>query len=162
VIGKCLKMAVGYNETLQSVWEQTMYFFFRARWSLRSMLALVAFAGLLIGADRLWRRAEHYRRQAALCAYFELQSQMYASDAEKWDETTEEEKEEKRATIAANLAEARESARLKKIYGRIARHPWEVLPFDTPTSVNAWDLGSVLTSDLEEMVAELGSTRDIQ
>jgi hypothetical protein len=127
------------------------------RCTLRSLLAFVAVAGLLFAADRLWRRAEHYRRQAALCAYFELASQKYADDAETWDDATVD---EKKADVAGNLAEARESGRHRRIYVRIAQHPWEVLPADTPSSVNPWDLESASTSYLEETVAELRKTHD--
>jgi hypothetical protein len=41
----------------------------------------------------------------------------------------------------------------KLIYRRIARHPWEPLPPDTPDSVNAWDLLPLSASEIAEMVA---------
>jgi hypothetical protein len=121
-----------------------------ARCSLRSLLALMALLGSLLGAERLWRRSEHFRKQAALCAYFELESQDYAKDAEKWGDMTIDERKE---TVRENLAEAHISGHLKNVYRRIARHPWELLPPDTPNSVNPWDLGSLSASEIEEMVA---------
>jgi hypothetical protein len=120
------------------------------RFSLRTLLTLVALAGITLGVERLWRRSEHYRRQAALCAYFESKSQGYAADAETWNDMTID---ERRETVRGNLMEARESGRLKNIYRRLARQPWESLPPDTPHSVNPWDLGSLSASEIEDMVA---------
>ena len=122
----------------------------RVRFSLRTLLALVALAGIALGVERLWRRSEHFRKQAALCAYFELKSQGYAKDAEKWEGMTIDERTE---TVRGNLKEARESGRLKNDYRRLARRPWESLPPDTPDSVNPWDLGSLSASEIEAMVA---------
>jgi hypothetical protein len=39
---------------------------------LRFLLALLALVGFLVGAERLWRRSEHFRKQPALCAFFEM------------------------------------------------------------------------------------------
>jgi hypothetical protein len=129
----------------------------RARCSLRSLLALVALAGMLLGAERLWRRAEFYRKQSALCAIFELQFQGYAADAAAWEDMTIDERGE---TVRENLREARVSGHLKRVYGRIARRPWEPLPPDTPSSVNPWDLGSLSASEIEEMVDALRRAPD--
>ena len=48
--------------------------------------------------------------------------------------------------------EAHESARLKHLYCRLARRPWESLPPDMPDSVNPWGLESRLASEIEAMV----------
>lgn len=124
------------------------------RFPLWWLLALVAVVGVLLGAERLWRRSEHYRKQAALCAYFELQCQWYAAtdtDEESWQGLTIE---EKRENAWLNLIESRRYGNLKKIYQRIARHPWESLPLDTPASVNGWDLESLSASKIEEMIRD--------
>jgi hypothetical protein len=110
----------------------------------------MALLGLLLGAERLWRRSEHYRKQAALCAYFEMQSQDYAADAETWEDMTVDERKE---AVKGNLEEARVAENLKNVYRRIARHPWEVLPPGIPSSVNPWDLGSLSALEIEEMIA---------
>jgi hypothetical protein len=120
----------------------------RVRFSLRSLLALVALAGSLLGSERLWRRSEHYRKQAALCAYFELQCRYYAN-ADYGDGLPID---EKREIASGNLLESYRYGNLKNVYSRIARRPWESLPPDTPISVNAWDLGSLSASEIEEMV----------
>lgn len=124
------------------------------RFSLRSLLILVAVAGILLGGERLWRRSEHYRKQAALCAYFELQCLHYAAtDMEEgnWAGLT---LDEKRENARLNPISARRFGILKNIYQRAARHPWESLPPDTPVSVNGWDLGSLSASEIEEMVRD--------
>jgi hypothetical protein len=73
-----------------------------------------------------------------------------AADSETWEDMTIDERKE---AIKENLAETRVSGLLTNIYRRIARHPWELLPPDTPNSVNPWDLGSLSASEIEEMVA---------
>jgi hypothetical protein len=121
---------------------------------LGTLLALVALVGSLLGAERLWRRSEHYRKQAALCAYFELQCQHYAvtdADEEQWEGLTIE---EKRENARLNLIKSHRYGNLKDIYRGVARHPWESLPPDTPVSVNAWDLGLLSASEIEEMVRD--------
>ena len=69
----------------------------RVRFTVRRMMVVVALGGSLLGAERLWRRAEFYRKQAALCAYFEMQLRHHAaSDTEEdqWEGLTAEEKAE--------------------------------------------------------------------
>ncbi len=119
----------------------------RVRFSLRT---LVAFAGIALGVERLWRRSEHFRTQAALCAYFELKSQEYAKDAETWEGMTID---ERREAVRGKLMAAHESGRRKQVYRRLARRPWESLPPDTPDFVNPWGLESLSASEIEAMVA---------
>jgi hypothetical protein len=78
-----------------------------------------------------------------------MNSRYYASQAETWEDLT---LEERRDTVAGNLADANRHERLKNIYRRILWHPWESLPPDTPDSVDPWDLGSLSASEIEEMV----------
>lgn len=121
---------------------------------MRSLLILVAVAGLLLGGESLWRRAAHYRKQAALCGYFELQCRRYAATAtneERWEGLT---MEEKRENARLNLIESRRYGTLKEVYNRVARNPWESLPPDTPASVNGWDLGALPASEIEGMVRD--------
>ena len=49
--------------------------------------------------------------------------------------------------------EAHESGRPKNVYRRLARHPWESLPPETPDFVNPGDVGSLTASEIEELVA---------
>ncbi|AGA27922.1 hypothetical protein Sinac_3676 [Singulisphaera acidiphila DSM 18658] len=126
----------------------------RKRFSLRSLLILVAVAGILLGGERLWRRSKHYRKQAALCAYFELQCRHYAATDMEEDNWAGLTLDEKRENARLNLISARRFGILKNIYQRAARHPWESLPPDTPVSVNGWDLGSLSASEIEEMVRD--------
>jgi hypothetical protein len=126
----------------------------RIRFSMRSLLILVAVAGLLLGGESMRRRAAHYRKQAALYAYFELQCRGYAAtdtDEENWVTLTIEEKREQGRQ---NLIEARRFGRPKKAYQWIAQRPWESLPPGSPVSVNGWDLGSLPAATIEEMVKE--------
>jgi hypothetical protein len=62
--------------------------------------------------------------------------------------------EELRTTVRLNQAEAERYARLRTIYTRIARHPWETLPANIPASVNPWDLGRLTAAEVEQMVQE--------
>ncbi len=124
------------------------------RISLRWLLVFVAVVGSLLGAERLWRRSAHFRKQAALCAYFELQCRWYAAtdtNEESWEGLTIE---EKRENARLNLIESRRYGTLKEVYHRVARNPWESLPPDTPASVNGWDLGALPASEIEEMVRD--------
>jgi hypothetical protein len=114
-------------------------------------MGLVAVMASLLGAERLWQRSQFYRKQAALCAFFEMQTLSYAADYER-DRSSDSTIEEKRASAALNLVEARRIARLKEIYRRVAKRPWELLPPDTPESVNPLDLFPLTASELEEMV----------
>jgi hypothetical protein len=122
----------------------------RLRISLRTLLALVALACLFLGAERLWRRSEHYRKQAALCAFFELQSRGYAAQIAAVPDMTNEDRND---SVQGNLVEAERYAGLKTVYRRIAQRPWESLPSDTPDSVNPWDLWSLSAAEIEAMVA---------
>jgi hypothetical protein len=123
----------------------------RLRISLQMLLAFVALACVLLGAERLWQRSEHYRKQAALCAFFELKSRGYAAQMAEVPYMTIEDRND---SVQGNLIEAKRYAALKNVYYRIARRPWESLPADTPDAVNPWDLWSLSTSDIEAMVAE--------
>jgi hypothetical protein len=126
----------------------------RVRFSLWTLLAFVALAASSLGAERLWQRSRHYRKQAALCAYFELQCRWHAetaTDKENWIGLNAEEKQEQ---ARGNLIESHRYGALKDVYQRIARHPWESLPPDTPASVNGWDLGSLPAQEIEEMVRD--------
>lgn len=127
----------------------------RVRFPLWWLMVLVAVVGSLLGAERSWRRSEHYRKQAALCAYFELQLQSYAASETNdpsWSEgfTIEERRENARL----DLLESRRYGVLKNTYHGVARHPWQSLPPGTPDSVNGWDLGSLSASEIEEMVKD--------
>jgi hypothetical protein len=103
------------------------------------MVATAVLASLF-GGLQLWQRAEFYRRQAAFCALFEEQFTWYANELGKHpDSTIEERQEDERG----NLLEARRYGVLKVIYARVASHPWEYLPPETPGSVNPWDLGDL-------------------
>ena len=122
----------------------------RVRISLRTVLVVVALASLVLGAERLWRRSEHFRKQAALCAFFELKSRSYAATMAAEPDMTIDERTE---SVQGNLVEADRFAGLKALYQRIARHPWEMLPLDTPDSVNPWDLWSLSAAEIEDVVA---------
>ena len=120
---------------------------------MRSLLALVAVVGALLGAERLLRRSGHYRRQASLCAVFELQHQDYADtamDEGQWEGLSIEEKKE---VARLSLIESRRYGSLKNIYRRVVWRPWESLPPGTPASVNAWDLWSLSAPEIEGMVS---------
>ena len=92
------------------------------------MVAIAVVASLL-GAFRLWQRAEFFRRQAALCAMFEEKSTWHTNTtANDADSTIEERKENERG----NLLEARHFGALKAIYARVASHPGELLPLEYP------------------------------
>src|SRR4051812_2539922 len=104
-----------------------------------------------VGAGWLWKRSQFYRKQAALCAYFEQQHTRYVSHVpEEWSP------EEKLEYARLNNQEILHFASLKEHYRRVARRPWEALPSDAPVSVNAWDLGELSASELEQMVKDHG------
>jgi hypothetical protein len=110
-------------------------------------MAAIAVAASLLGAFRLWQRAEHFRRQSALCALWEEQSTWYANAFANDPRLSTEVRED---SVRGNLLEARQFGALKVIYARLASHPWEFLPPETPASVNPWDYDSLSTSELEE------------
>jgi hypothetical protein len=112
-------------------------------------MALVVIVCLLLAGERLWRRAKHYRRQAALCAYFELQTRWYAEELGEVDESIGDTEDE---NDRPNLVESRRYGALKVTYGRVARQPWLPLPTGMPTSVNAWDLKRLSAFEVEVMV----------
>ena len=116
---------------------------------LRLMLAIAVIASLL-GAERLWQRSACYKKQAALCAFFELQMLYYSAQIENdssWDSI-----DDKSECVMLNRVEANHYGNLKVIYRRVAMYPWESLPLDVPDSVNPWDLGSLSASEIEDMV----------
>ena len=112
------------------------------------MVAIAVLASFF-GGLQLWQRAEFYRRQVALCAFFEEQSTWRANDLRNDPDLTIEERQDDER---GNLLEARRFAALKMIYARVASHPWELLPPETPGSVNPWDLRDLSTSEIEEEV----------
>jgi hypothetical protein len=130
----------------------------RLRFSVRALLAFVALAALSLGAERLWMWSSHYRRQAALCAFFELQNLWYAAQSAE-DPYAYGTAEETREEVRAQLAEAQRYGALKDIYRRLARRPWESLPRETPVSVNPWDLRPLSAQEIEEMVESMEEAR---
>lgn len=110
-------------------------------------MVAIAVTASLLGAYLLWQRAEFYRKQAALCAFFEHQSLFYAAELENDPDSSPEERQE---AVRGNLLEASHSGILKVIYGRVASHPWESLPPGTPDSVNPYDLKDLSASEIEE------------
>jgi hypothetical protein len=64
----------------------------RLRLSLRLLLVLFALVGFLLGAEQLRRRSEQFRKQRALCAFFEMKSRDYAAIMGTWDDLTIDEK----------------------------------------------------------------------
>jgi hypothetical protein len=127
--------------------------FRRLRFSVKGMMSVVAFAGLLMGGERMWRRSDFYRKQAALCAYFELQMRWYSTH-ETEEFVTGRTIEELREDAENDRRMAKTYSLLKVSFGRVARRPWESLPPDTPNSVNPWDLGRLTASEIEQMVKE--------
>lgn len=125
----------------------------RLRPTVRMMMAVVALTGLALGVWRLGERSAFYRKQAALCAYFERQCQWYAKD---WlaDRDKDLPLEARQESARLSRAEAERYARLRTIYARIARRPWESLPANAPPSVNPWDLGRLSAAEIEQMVQE--------
>jgi hypothetical protein len=120
------------------------------RFTVRRMLVAVALLASLLAGERLWQRSVFYRKQAAVCAFFEMQLHHYAAQYEKepWDGPIEELRE----SIRMNRSDAQRFGNLKEIYARVARRPWESLPAGTPESVNPLDLWPLTASELEEMV----------
>src|SRR5450631_3770427 len=99
----------------------------RPRFSLRSSLVLVALIGSLLGVDRLWRRSDYYRKQAAFCAFLELQNAGYHAYATDKDHLKE--------TARRTLIDMQRYRSLKNIYHGLVWRPWESLPPDTPYAV---------------------------
>jgi hypothetical protein len=121
----------------------------RVRFTVSRLMVAIAVLASLFGGLQLRQRAEFYRRQAAICALFEEQSTWYANELGNHPDLTIEERQEDER---GNLLEARHFAALKVIYARVASHPWESLPSETPGSVNPWDFGDLSTSEIEEEV----------
>lgn len=124
------------------------------QFTVKRVMGFVAIVGLLLAGEHLQSRSTFYRKQAALCAYFELQCRWYAAtdtDEDSWKGLTIE---EKRENARLNLIESQRFGALKNAYRRVARNPWEPLPPNAPTSVNGWDLGALPASEIEEMVRE--------
>ena len=121
----------------------------RVRFTVRQLMVAIAALASLLGGLRLWQRAEFYRRQAALCALFEEQGTWYANELGNHPDFTNEERQENKR---GNLLDASHYGGLKVIYARVASHPWEFLPPETPVSVNPWDFDSLSTSEIEEEV----------
>ena len=124
------------------------------RVSMRCLLILIAVVGIVLGAERLWRGSEHFRKQAALCAFFGLQQKFYATSLTNEVEDEHWTIEEKRDIIQEMMNESDRYGKLKAIYHRIARQPWRLLPPDTPPSINPWDLGRLSASEIEEEVRD--------
>ncbi|MDR3633591.1 MAG: hypothetical protein P4L84_07125 [Isosphaeraceae bacterium] len=120
------------------------------RFRVRTMMVAVALVGLVIAGERFWRRSQFYRKQAALCAFFECQHLWYANPenvliipGDDYDDRQ------------AQIDEASKYRVLKEQYRRISRRPWEALPPGTPVAVNPWDLSRLSASEIEEMVAHV-------
>jgi hypothetical protein len=121
----------------------------KVRFTVGRLLVAIAVLAALFGGLRLWQRAEFYRRQAAICALYEDLFTWYAIELGNHpDSTIEERQEDERG----NRLEANRYGTLKVIYARVATHPWEFLPPETPGSVNPWDFGDLSTSEIEEEV----------
>jgi hypothetical protein len=118
------------------------------------MMVAVAVLASLIGTERLWRRSQFYRKQAALCALFERQHRQYATDDSYKDDKDfyTESPDEPFDNYKVNMEEAARYKALKERYQRVYRHPWEVLPRDTPVSINPYDLQFRTASEIEYLV----------
>jgi hypothetical protein len=131
----------------------------RVRFSVRTLLAFVAVAASLLGAERLWECSMHFSKQAALCAFFELQLRCYLETNYDDDDLMGSTAEEKRETARKTLDEAHRYAFLKGVYQRIARQPWKSLPPETPASVNPWDLEFLTTEEIEMLTRNVEESR---
>src|SRR5262245_35310793 len=89
----------------------------RVRFTVSMTMLVIAMIGSILGIERLWKRAEFYRKQAALCAFFEHQ---YLSYAAAFDHDRESSTEEREENVRGNLAEAHHYGVLKAVYRHVA------------------------------------------
>src|SRR5262245_56223436 len=118
---------------------------------LRTLLVIVALAGLALGAERLWRRSRHFRKLAAICEFTEkqcryLDRQEAAKGVGSFPEPFREETER--------------YAALKERYRRLASFPWERLPADTPELVRGYDLDRLSAEEIEALVRDMMDDAD--